>query len=349
MATPRRRADRPFGWLIALSRPGEWWEHKLSPLAAVGYAAALKTGLAVHAVVGAIALSILAISLEAVYVSVINDVTDMDADTAAGKHNRAVGRSPALLALVIATVLAAGTAMALMSWRSHAALLIVYASGWVSFTLYSVPPARLKARGAAGALADGLGAHGFPTVVICLAVLETHGRPIPAAWLTVVAAWALALGFRGATWHQLSDVASDQAAGTGTFGARAPAFAARVVTTAVFPLECGLLTAWLAMTGNAIPLIGLGFAVAVDVARTRWLGTHLIVVRPAPGFRIALQEFYVVILPVGLLSAAATRHPADLLVLAGHLTLFHREAAVCAADVARIASRALSEARGRFA
>jgi hypothetical protein len=336
MATPRGLARRAFRLLIALSRASEWWDHKLSPLAAVGYAAALKTGLAVHTVVGAIALATLAIVLEAVYVSVINDVTDVAADAAAGKHNRAAGRSPAVLAIVIAAVVAAGAALAVASWRSHAALLIVYAGGWASFTLYSVPPARLKRRGAAGALADGLGAHGFPTMVMCLAVFETYGRSIPVAWLTVVAAWAVALGFRGATWHQLSDVASDQAAGTGTFGARAPAFAARVVTTAAFPLECGLLTAWLAMTGNAIPLIGLGLSVAVEVARARWLDTHLIVVRPAPRYNIALHEFYVVVMPAGLLVAAATRH----------FAIFHRVAAGFAADVAKIASRACSEVRG---
>lgn len=346
-AVPRRWALRAVGSLVALSRASEWWDHKLSPLAAVGYAAALQADVPVASVTGVLLIAMVGILLEAVYVSVINDVTDLKTDAAAGKDNRAAGRSPAAIASVIGATVLAGAVLAAVFWREHVALVAMYVGGWASFTLYSVPPTRLKARGVAGAIADGLGAHGFPTMVMCLAVFETQGRSTPPAWLLLVATWAVLLGFRGATWHQLSDLASDRAAGTPTFGARNPALAARIVGTVVFPLECALLATWLVVAAGAIPLIGLAVAIAVELARTRWLGTPSIIVRPRSGARLALHEFYVVVMPLALLIAATARHPGALVVLVGHVALFHRQAVVFAGDVLHIAFTIREEGRER--
>src|SRR5438045_3826208 len=114
----------------------------------------------------------------AAYVSLINDLTDLDEDAAAGKDNRLAHRSRRYAWGVIAGVVGVGVAVAVIAWRDDPLVLGLYAGPWLAFTLYSLPPIRLKARGIAGVLADASGAHLFPHALIAVAVFHAVNRQL---------------------------------------------------------------------------------------------------------------------------------------------------------------------------
>src|SRR5690349_9955647 len=159
---------------------------------------------------GALSL-LLAIIPAAIYASLINDVTDLAGDLRAGKRNSLAGRSRSFVATLVAIVIAVGFFFAWL-WRDDAALLWCYLATWLAFSLYSLPPLRLKERGAAGVLCDAAGEHLFPALVAVLLACRGAQRAVNGSWIAAVAVWALAFGLRGIVWHQLTDIANDRAA-----------------------------------------------------------------------------------------------------------------------------------------
>src|SRR6185503_20264135 len=87
---PRIRLD-----LRRVVRAGEWWEYKLAPILGVFYATAFTLHVPLTSLWRSALVTLLALAPGAAYVSVINDLTDLDDDRAAGKANRFEGRSRA--------------------------------------------------------------------------------------------------------------------------------------------------------------------------------------------------------------------------------------------------------------
>ena len=321
--------------VLRASRLGEWWEHKLAPVLGTGYATAFMAGATLIDAAGALLLTLLALVPGAVYVSVLNDLTDREADRLAGKPNRLAGRptAPAVVALAIAVV--AGAAIAVAAWGDDPATLVVYAGAWIAFALYSIPPVRLKARGAVGAIADAAGAHLFPHLFVVAVVLEDAGRPFSGAWPWIVGAWALAHGLRGAMWHQLGDVEADRRSGLRTFAGADPDRARRLGTYVLFPAELVAFVVLLIAAGGAVVAALLPLYAVLEVRRMRRWGGTVVIAQPAPGpsYRIAMNEFYVAVYPLAFLVAATVRHPRDAVVLVVHLVVFPLTTARIVADV----------------
>jgi glycosyltransferase involved in cell wall biosynthesis len=313
--------------LARAARAGEWWEHKLAPVLATAYAAAFLTGTTLLDTAGTLALVLAALLPGALYVSVLNDLTDRESDRLAGKPNRLAGRAGGRWWAVVAATLATGAAIAWLAWRSEPELLAVYAGAWIAFALYSVPPARLKARGAAGVLADAAGAHVFPHLLAVAAVLAHADRPFGGAFAAAVGVWALAHGLRGAIWHQLADAPADARSGLRTFGRAHPDLARRLGTRVLFPLEIAGFAAVVATASAAVAAVLLPLYALLELRRRRWRrDEEVVVVAPARSstYRIALAELYTALYPLAFLVAASLRDPGDLVVLAAHLALFPR-------------------------
>lgn len=310
---------------VAALRADEWLEPKLAPILGTCYATASIVGQPLTDVWPALVLGIAALLPGAVFVSVVNDLTDLEDDRRAGKHNRLAGRSRRLAGAVIAACLAAGLAIGLLAWRDDAAAAGLYAAAWLAFSLYSVPPFRLKARGLAGALADAMGAHLFPHLLVALVVFREAGEPVAGWWLALVGAWSLALGVRGALLHQLGDVEADRRAGVRAFGALHPRLARQLGAFVAFPIELAAFGAMLVASGNAPAVCLLALYVALERMRVRTYGIRIAVVTPSPRARVAMQSYYVAIYPLAFLLTAAIDHPADALILGAHLLLFWRE------------------------
>jgi hypothetical protein len=309
--------------LIGLIRADEWWEYKLVPILTTFYATALVLRVAVSSLwVSALSL-LLAIVAAAIYASVINDVTDLAGDIEAGKRNRMAGRSRAMVATIIALSVGGGFVFASL-WRDNAPLISCCLATWLAFSLYSLPPFRLKERGALGVVCVAAGEQLFPTLVALFLACRGAQRAVSGTWIASVALWALAYGLRGIVWHQLTDVDNDRAAGFRTFARRHPRAAPVIGTFVVFPIELGALAVMLWQIGSvwAPAFLLLYVLYAVRSAR-RWQTMPVIVV-PKPRFFIVLQQFYSDLFPVALLITASIRDRRDLIILVAHLLLFPR-------------------------
>ncbi len=317
-------------------RAADWWEFKLSPIFATAYATALLLGVPVLGLWPVLLLALAALVPGAAYVSVLNDLTDLEDDVASGKSNRLVGRSRAFAAAVLACCVVPGMAVAVY-WRGDPLLLALYLAAWAAFTLYSVRPARLKERGAWGLLADASGAHLFPTLVVVVLVFRRSGAPVDALWFGAVAAWSLCLGLRGNLWHQLSDVDNDAKAGLLTFARRHKITRLRGLGNfVIFPVEAAAFAVILLRAGSLAALLALGLYALLEWSRKGLWKMRLVVVVPAERSSILLLEYYEVFFPLALLLAASLRHPPDALVAAAHLLLFPRRATQCLKDIVKL-------------
>jgi 1,4-dihydroxy-2-naphthoate octaprenyltransferase len=271
----------------------------------------------------AIAL-LLAIAAGAVFVSLLNDVTDIEEDARAGKPNRIAGRAAPFRVLALSAPVAIGI-LFLVLWRDEPLLAGAYLAAWIAFTLYSVPPFRLKVRGLAGVLADACGAHLFPTLVAMLAAFRAAERPVDPLWIAAGSAWALGYGVRGILWHQLSDRANDRAAGVRTFAERhSPRLAVNTGLWAAWPLEAAGLAFLVWRSGTLLTLWFLAGYLLLVLWRIRSWKMTAVIVAPRPDYLILMHEYYDVFLPLSLLIASSARHPQDLWVLAAFLALFPR-------------------------
>jgi 4-hydroxybenzoate polyprenyltransferase len=331
VAAHRRWAERIASVRVA-SRAGEWWEDKLAPILGTGYATAAFAGAPLIDSAGELALVLVALVPGAVYVSLLNDLTDRDVDRLAGKWNRIDGRSPRAWWAGVAACLGAALAISAIAWRDDPWTLLFYGAAWVAFALYSVPPVRLKARGAFGVLADAAGAQLFPHLLMVAAVLAAAGRQLDASLVAAVGCWAFASGVRGALWHQLSDRAADVSAGLRTFGSTRPDLARRLGAYVVFPLELIAFAALLVLASGVLAALLMPAYALLEYRRTRRWGARIVVVTPAEPYRIAMQEYYVAIFPLAFLVSTTLEQPGAALVLAAHLLLFHQTPVRIAAD-----------------
>jgi hypothetical protein len=271
---PTPATQRNTAGVAAAARAGEWWEHKLAPVAATGYA----TAWLVHAPLGrttsAIAVTVGAVAICATYVSILNDLTDLESDARAGKPNRLAGRSRPGAVAVLTGCVAVGAAIAAVNWRDDPLALAAYAASWIAFTAYSVPPLRLKARGFAGALADATGAELGPRLLAAAAVLAAAGAPADVAWLACVFVWALSSGLRGAIWHQRRDAAADARAGIATFARTRPRAVSGPAITGLFAVEVAALGALLIIAGDLLAIAALAAYAMLVLLRARLLGVQ---------------------------------------------------------------------------
>lgn len=311
--------------LIAISRAGDWWEHKLLPALAVLYGAALFHGL--HAGQWLVLqLKLLGLLVPgAVFVSVINDLADRRDDARAGKANRLASAGLAVRAAALVIPVTVGLAWCCW-WSDTPVLVVLYVAAWLAFAAYSLPPLRLKGRGWAGAVADAAGAHLFPSLIALTMVVEAAARAVPLFEAVLIACWAFCTGLRGALWHQLCDRDGDRRAGVSTLAVRTdPETLKKLTRVLYFPLELLSLAGLLTMLTSTAAWAALVFYAITAWQRLRIWRMRAILVAPADRAHIVLDDYYAILLPLALLGAALAVDPAGALPVAGaHLILFHR-------------------------
>jgi hypothetical protein len=307
--------------LWRMIRAYEWWEFKLVPVLTAFYATALMLDVPASAIWREALMALVAIVPAAVYASVINDLTDLEDDLAAGKPNRLAGRSP-LLGLTLIILSAGALAIISYRWRHNAVLLSLYVAVWLAFSLYSLPPVRLKKRGFLGILSCASGEHLFPTLVAVILAFRGAQRPDNSIWLMIVGAWALANGVRAILWHQLTDMEADRAVGARTFAARHSRWAMLIGTWIALPSEVLAFIAMLVQMRSWWPAAAVGAYVPLVALRIRWWRIRYVIVTPKTGFLFLMNELNIVLLPIAILVASALRHRGDWIVLGVHFLIF---------------------------
>lgn len=310
------------GGLGRMARTTEWWDYKLVPMLSMFYATALVERVALATIWPALVALFCAVVPCAVYVSFINDVTDRADDSHAGKANRLDGKPPWMLALLLTVPVCVGAGFS-VAWSDDPPLMTAYLCTWTAFSLYSIPPIRLKARGILGIIADASGAHLFPALVAALLCLRAAGKAIDPVWIGAVAAWALGYGLRGILWHQLRDLEYDQKAGVQTFVVRHSRRAARRLAGWVaLPVEAIGLTVLLWRLLIPLPLIFLLLYATYAVLQQKLWAVPTVVAAPRERYSVLGQEYYGLLFPLGILLSSALRYPVDGVVLVAHLLLF---------------------------
>jgi 4-hydroxybenzoate polyprenyltransferase len=314
----------------------DWWTPKLPVLLSVAYA-----GLADGNAVGAtwdLLLVLASLIVGAAYVSLLNDYTDLEADRLAGKANRMAGMPPALRLPLLLTVVAIGVGFS--TWLlPHPLALIAYVTAWLSFTAYSTPPLRLKARGFLGVLADAAGAHVFPSIYLyaIASTMAIHATQDTATEIVAITLWALALGIRGNLWHQLADRDSDKKSGTTTFGTRPDAVRkSRAWTPLLLSLEFGSLIILIVHWQIIHMLYILPFYLMMVWARRRIWRIPTSALLPRKKARFLFAEIYSTILPWVLLFEIAENGPHAWIYLVPHLLLFGRADLAALIECARL-------------
>lgn len=309
--------------LGAVARVTEWWGYKFAPILATCFATALLINHSIWALTGRLLLLLLALTVAATYVSLLNDWTDRADDHAAGKTNRLAQVSAGRFAALLGSCVVAGAAFMAYFWSVGHQVCLLYLGTWVAYSLYSLPPIRLKGRGLAGVLADAAGAHLFPQLLATALVSAWSQQTLPPLWTGAVTTLALASGIRNIIWHQLSDAANDAQAGVRTFvTGRGTAPARRLAEWLAFPLELLALLTLLVISGRTLPVVFLGLYSGLVLVRGLHWNMTIVVANPGPQPHIILNEFYEVFYPLALLVAAWQQNPTDGFALVWFLGLF---------------------------
>jgi 4-hydroxybenzoate polyprenyltransferase len=204
------------------------------------------------------------------YGYLLNDIFDLEVDRRAGKSNRMAAFSPGARFLFCALALGLGFTPALFLQTSHRTLVILGFEYFI-LTVYSLPPFRLKVRGALGLLCDAAGAHVVANLY-ALSVLADGRPPATGArvetvvFVALVCAWELCLGLIGILVHQVQDRANDLRSGIRTFATERPFAEIRVCTTLLYAGELAAFTSLCYLLRKVGPLLAIAAAVYVVLA-----------------------------------------------------------------------------------
>lgn len=331
----RRASEWCIRILIAV-RAGEWWDFKLVPILMLFYASAVHLDVPMYSLWPELVMLFGALVPGAIYVSLVNDLTDIADDRAAGKFIRVAEGSRIRVIGGISACLAAGLSFAVV-WRHDPLLLSIYGGAWLAFTLYSVPPFRLKARGFAGLVADSAGSNLFPGMLAALLAMRGATAVQDLLWLACVGCWAFAYGLRGILWHQLGDADADKAAGVATYVQRyGPHSAAILGKWVALPVELGAMSLLLWQMEAISALPALVIYACLVLARRGLFKQRATLLEPKQRAVFLPQEYYDLFLPLALLVGSTVRYPADIWVLVAHLVLFPRRSVQFLIEVAKL-------------
>ena len=329
-------------------RASDWWDFKLSPIFAVVYATAFMLQIPIASLWSLLVLILVALVPGAAYVSVINDLTDIEDDLKSGKKNRLVGKSRTFLVFIFALCILPGLGVAFY-WRSDALLLSLYLAAWAAFSLYSIPPARLKSRGVLGLLADASGAHLFPTLLVIVLVYRWRQHPIDLFWLGPVAVWSLSYGLRGNLWHQLDDLRNDEQVGIRTFArSHKITWLHGLGNFIIFPVELAAFALMLWRVRSHLAVAFVCLYALLELSRKGLWKMNLVVVVPSDRYSIVMLEYYEVFFPLAVLLSSSIQHPRDTLIVAAHLLLFPRRATQIVKDIIKLVKDGIRELRLRW-
>jgi 4-hydroxybenzoate polyprenyltransferase len=254
------------------------------------------------------------------YGHIINDVFDIEVDRNAGKRNHMAAFAPWQRFGLCALTLALGFLPALFVPFSRTSLLLL-AVEFLLPTIYSVPPIRLKGRGALGLFCDSFGAHLIPCLyVISVLAHQTSDAALlhtrsSVAFVSCTAVWALFLGLIGILIHEFEDRDNDIRSGIVTFATGTEFSRVRGAMTIFYVIELCAFAGLLVALFRSAPLVVVT-AIVFTAAIAIRLSAHWHHYRHYSRDATAIQwwqlshAFYEAYLPVTAAIQCAWFHPA---------------------------------------
>jgi 4-hydroxybenzoate polyprenyltransferase len=309
----------PVNSLRVLGRVDNWWYSKVAPALAISCCAGLLYRVSAWHTAQSIVLIALVGLCAGTYGHLINDIFDIEVDRRAGKRNPMAGFSPWQRLALCALTVALGFLPALFFSYSSTSILLL-AVEFLLPTIYSVPPLRLKGRGAFGLLCDALGAHMVPCLYVISVLAHQSADPAalhkPASLIFVgcTSVWALFLGLIGILIHEFEDRENDLRSGIVTFATGSRFESIRRPVAIFCVIELG------AFAGMAVALFPVAPAIAC-AALFFVAATSIKLIAHWPHYRRYEQDataiqwwqlshpFYEAYLPLAAALQCAWRHP----------------------------------------
>lgn len=322
--------------LLKFTRYSEWWEYKIVPLLSVGYATLFLADVPFsYKLCLSLGLIISSIIIGAIYVSVINDITDVAEDQKAGKFNRMTKVNMPVRLLIIFFCLSCGFFYSYIFYPDWLGILF-YAGAWLVFSAYSIPPIRLKKRGISGVLCDAMGAHLFPALLMTthLIYLNNIGN-ISYLWYWAIGSWSFFYGLRGILWHQFFDRSNDLQSGTTTYATRIAPENFKPNEWLIFGLELISFSLILSYVLNIYILIALVLYIILVVLRKKKLNYQisLIITPSSMPHQLLMNDFYLVFFPLALLISYSLTNNCAWILLLSHLLLFPKKTLIVIKDL----------------
>lgn len=306
-------------------RSHDWWGCKVSAFLGIAYATALIAGINLAQSIPWILFILASLVIGASYVSIINDVTDVEQDIAAGKNNYML-KFPLFARWVIIGFCAAIGGVFMYYFYPDKISFLLYLMSWVSFSLYSIPPIRLKTKGIAGVFADACGAHLFPSCLIISSLYFCMGQSINWLWFAAVAIWALAFGLRGILSHQFEDRDKDIIAKVNTYATGINPGQFKNKAKFILAIELVAFIVIALMINQIIVLIFLLLYIINLLMRYKLYNTRLTIITLSEkgNRRAIMNEYYQVFFPISILVCIAIYQPYAWIILLLHIAVFYK-------------------------
>ncbi len=309
--------------IITTIRASDWWEYKLPPMLAVAYLIIQKSDYTFVSQLPLILLSLGAIILCAIYVSLINDATDIEDDAKAGKKNQMARYNIVQRVILILLPLLLASAMVFYFLQPFYIANWFYLGSYIAFTLYSVPPFRFKKRGFAGILADALGSQVFPTLFIALCIYQSTGQEIYTWSIVFMGIWLFCFGLRGILWHQLADKENDKVSGLVTVVQKFNDTQLYRLGKCIVAIELAAFAAYVWLDKLFFVIPGLVIYFIYNWLLLKKFSVQQIFINPNVNeYRIFMFEYYQVFLPLSILISGSFNNPINSIGLLLHLFLF---------------------------
>lgn len=309
--------------IFNIIRSQEWWAHKLPPLLAIAYATVLMSPVTLYRVAIWSIFLLSSLVVGAIYVSVINDITDLEEDLASGKSNR-VQQIPKQYRWIIPGVcVLLGFVFGYFIYPDILSCFL-YLLSWIVFSLYSIKPIRLKNRGILGVLADGCGSHVFTSLLMVASMSYMTNQQIDWVWFTAVGIWALTYGLRGILWHQFADRENDLKVNLHTYASKINPKEFKTKSIFLIVTELTALAVMLYKINLVIVIIGLILYFILLFLRHKINKTQIITILKYDDqpFQILMADYYQMFFPLSLLVSASVTNNLNLIILAVHIFLF---------------------------
>jgi hypothetical protein len=302
-------------------RANEWWEPKIVPLLVVGYITIIHYHESILDNIGWLVCLIFAIAVGAIFVSILNDYTDLTYDLASKKSNRLEPFSP-LKRKILLLVSFSATITVSFFFIDNILTFSFCLATYLVFSLYSIPPIRLKNRGILGVIADASGAHLFVSLFIVTAMTQKMGKGLDLLWLSVIGFWAFLYGLRGILWHQFWDRENDLSINHKTFATSMQVSSIKPAESIITILEVAMLLFILFILGEWLPFFALFFYFLILLGYKKINHQVIFILIQDKPWHIFLSEYYQILLPFSIILSCSFENPMYLTLLIFHILLF---------------------------
>jgi hypothetical protein len=290
---------------------------------AVVYMAMVQSRIPFFQVLQLISVPTIAVVLGAIYVSLLNDATDTAEDVKAGKKNGMIGYTPIQRIVIVLSPVVLGFGVLAMSGDFFSWPNLFYLAAYISFTLYSVNPFRLKKRGVAGLIAEALGSEMLPVLFLVSCFYRDAKLDIQ-PWLFVfLGTWFFCFGLRGILWHQFDDSENDKVSGLQTVVQQLNSSRFSRISICIVSIELAAFFAYVICNRLFLVMPGLIFYLIYIQLLAKKNGVEQTIIKPkTKPYRIFLFDYYRIFFPVFVLIAGMSDRLINIFGLLFHLFLF---------------------------